>query len=70
MGMKIRLTPAAKDAWELFAAEHGVTVTSLIETAGRLLTDPAFREHWKNDERFAHMIETARHLDNERRKRS
>lgn len=68
--MNVRLTQESKDHWELFAAELGVTVTALLEVAGQLLQDVNFREHWKVDPKFQEMVDRARTIDNERRKRS
>lgn len=62
--MPIRLTDESRDAWKLFAREHGVTVTSLIETLGIALTEVTRLPGVIGD-----AIEAARVLDGERRGR-
>lgn len=62
--MPVRITDESRDAWKMFAREHGVTVTSLIETLGIALTDVT-----RLPGVISEAIEAARVLDGERRGR-
>ena len=65
-----RVSPESKDGWELWAAENGVTLSALLEVIGRSLLDPIARGHWRSDDLTLDLVEQARQVDNERRKRA
>ena len=60
------VSPAAHDAWYLFAATHGLEVTSLLEVLGPALValDEARPPRWLRP-----VIREARQMASERRRR-
>lgn len=59
----VRMSDEARDKWTEFATKHGVTVSALLEAAADTLIPN------ENDPRMRAMIEEARAIDVERRRR-
>lgn len=58
--IRARLTPEARAAWDQVCADHGITLTTLIQSLGERLADGD--DEWITDD----VVARARRLDRER----
>lgn len=61
------VSPEAKEAWEHFSEENGVSVTSLIEALGLELAEEL--KHADADDIRGAWVKSARRIDAQRRRR-
>lgn len=61
------LSAEAKDAWELFTVENGVSMTGLLEALGIELAEEM--KHSQPDEVWQDRIKKGRRIDADRRRR-